>query len=50
MAALDVPMDAMRDVDVVPMFCPKIMGMALPQVTRPVLESACKMPTLAEDD
>ena len=42
-------MDAMRDVDVVPMFCPKIMGMALPQVTRPVLESACKMPTDAEE-
>ena len=49
LAAFDVPMDAMSDVDVVPMFCPKIMGMALPQVTRPVLESACKMPTDAEE-
>ncbi len=47
MAALEVPTEAMSEVDVVPMFCPSMMGMALPQVTSPVLESACRIPTEA---
>ncbi|MPN08668.1 hypothetical protein SDC9_155953 [bioreactor metagenome] len=34
----------------VPMFCPIIMGIALPYVTLPVTVSACKIPTEAEDD
>ncbi len=46
-AALDAPMEAISGVEQVPMFWPRMMGMALPQVTTPVLESACRMPTLA---
>jgi len=34
----------------VPMFWPMMMGTAAPQLTAPVAASACKMPTLAEDD
>ena len=32
------------------MFWPMMMGTAAPQLTAPVAASACKMPTLAEDD
>ena len=37
-------------VKAVPMWAPRMMGMAEPKVTRPVLDSACKIPTDAEDD
>ena len=50
LAAFDAPMDAMSGVEHVPMFCPRMMGTALPHVTRPVADSACRMPTDADDD
>ena len=50
LAALDAPTDAISGVEQVPMFWPRMMGMALPQVTTPVLERACRMPTDAEED
>ena len=37
-------------VNAVPMWAPRMMGMADPKVTRPVLDNACRMPTEAEDD
>ena len=37
-------------VNAVPMCAPRMMGMAEPKVTRPVLDSACKIPTEAEED
>ena len=37
-------------VKAVPMCAPRIIGIAEPKVTRPVLDSACKIPTDAEED
>ena len=48
-AFLVVPMEESIAVTQVPIFCPKIMGMALAYVMVPVAESACKIPTEAEE-
>ena len=50
LAPVDAPMEAISGVEQVPMFWPRMMGMALPQVMAPVVDSACRMPTLAEED
>ena len=34
----------------VPIFCPMMIGSAVPKVTLPVAQSACKIPTDAEED
>ena len=48
--SLEEPPMVSSGVKAVPMCAPRMMGMAEPKVTRPVLESACRMPTEAEED
>ena len=50
MAFLLVPMPESSAVTQVPMFWPSIMGTAIPQLIAPVIDSACSMPTEAEED
>ena len=44
------PIQERRAVAQVPIFCPIIMGIAAPKEIAPVEESACKIPTEAEED
>ena len=48
-AFLLAPTAASSAVMQVPIFCPRMMGIATPQVTDPVTESACSTPTEAEE-
>ena len=48
--SLEEPPMVSSGVNAVPMCAPRMMGMAEPKVTRPVLDSACKIPTEAEED
>ena len=50
MPSLEEPPMVSSGVNAVPMCAPRMMGMAEPKVTRPVLDSACKIPTEAEED
>ena len=43
------PMEERIAVTQVPIFCPMIIGIVVPYVTAPVLQSACKMPTEADE-
>ena len=43
-------MQESRDVMQVPIFCPMMIGRAAPTVTLPVVASACRIPTDAEED
>ena len=48
--SLEEPPMVSSGVKAVPMWAPRMMGMALPKVTRPVLDKACRIPTEAEED
>ena len=48
-AAFEPPMQESIEVTVEPIFCPRIIGMAAAHVIAPVVESACKIPTEAEE-
>ena len=50
LAVLGGAADGQQGVKAVPMWAPSTMGMAELKVTRPVLESACRIPTEAEED
>lgn len=43
------PMLEISAVTQVPIFCPMMMGIAIPYVMLPVRESACRIPTEAEE-
>ena len=49
-AFLLAPTEESMAVTVVPMFWPRMMGMAEPKVTAPVEARACRIPTEAEED
>ena len=49
LAFLLVPILEISAVTQVPIFCPKIMGNAAPTEMAPVADSACRIPTEAED-
>ena len=48
-APLFAPIAEIIAVTQVPMFCPRRIGIAVPNVNPPVTESACKIPTDAEE-
>ena len=48
-AFLLAPTDDMIAVTLVPIFCPIIIGIAVPKLTAPVAHSACRIPTDAEE-
>ncbi len=48
-AFLLAPMDEISAVTQVPIFCPMMMGTAVAKFTAPVAQSACRMPTEAEE-
>ena len=49
-ALREAPIPEIMAVTQVPIFCPMIMGTAAPKLTAPVMHSACKIPTDAEED
>lgn len=50
LAFLPAPMEERIAVMQVPMFCPMMRGMAEEKVIAPVVDRACKIPVMAEDD
>ena len=48
--SLEEPPMVSSGVNAVPICAPRMMGMAELKVTSPVLDSACKIPTEAEED
>ena len=48
--SLEEPPMVSSGVNAVPMWAPRMMGMAELKVTRPVLDNACRIPTDAEED
>ena len=49
LAFLLAPIPEIMAVTQVPIFCPMMMGMALPKLTAPVAQRACRIPTDAEE-